>query len=398
MSIAQWRNAAWEKRYELLIGLVLGVVVFFELARLVVYLVHSDGSKARIVGLPIPVQILPVSFHQLHESIGASGAIEPSVYTIVTAKVNGRVLDVPVDLGHMVKPGSLLVRVDDTLYRARLKFANESYEHAAHQLERIERLYKDQLASIVQLEAAQASKAQAYQTLVSAQINLANTTIRSPADAVVLERAINPGQFTHTDQVLIELGIIQPAMMVVGVDEDKLGSVYMGMSAVVGMDAYPGESFTGEVTKIGAEVSPVTRTFNVFVKMSNRDWRLKPGLTGYVRLDSTRNVLAVPSVALMNPVGDRVSAFIVDDKRKVHLREVRRGLIADGYTELLDGVKPGEQIVTVGQLQLRDNDVISENHFGPWNAANRGARRPGMLARYWSTLWHQNNSPSLAHQ
>ena len=373
MNAARLRDAAWKKRHELIVGLVLGIIVLCALARLAFYLVHSDGSKARLVGLPIPVQILPAQFRQLHESIGASGTIEPSMYAVMTAKVTGRVVDVPVDLGSTVKPGALLVSVDDSIYKARVKSATETYDHASNQLERIERLSKNNLASIVDVEIARAAKAKALQSLVSAQIDLANTMIRSPADAVVLQRAVNPGQFTRLDEVLIELGVIEPAMMVAEVGEDKSGSIYRGMSAEVGMDAFPGEAFSGEVVKIEAEVSSVTHTFGVYIRLANHDRRLKPGLTGYVRLTSTHMALVVPSVALINPVGDRVTAFVMDKDHKVHLREVRRGLIANGFTELLAGIKEGEQVVTVGQLQLRDNDVVSENRFGPWNAANGGA-------------------------
>jgi len=373
MSVAQWRDAAWEKRYELIVGLILGIVVLVALGRLVIYLVHSDGTKARLAGLPIPVQILPASFRQLHESIGASGTIEPSTYAVITAKVSGRVLDVPVDLGSLVKPGALLVSIDDTIYKARLKAATEAYDHASNQLDRLERLFDDHLATLAEVEIARAAKAEASQALIFAQISLANTQVRSPADALVLQRVANPGQFTKVDEVLFELGIIEPVVMAAAVGEDKSGSVYLGMPATVGMDAFPGESFTGEVVKIGAEVSPVTHTFNAYIKLANNDQRLKPGLTGYVRLASTRRALTVPSVALMNPVGDRVSAFVVDKNHKVHLREVRRGVISDGFTELLWGISEGEQVVTVGQLQLRDNDNVSENRFGPWNATNGGA-------------------------
>lgn len=373
MSAAQWRDAAWEKRYELIVGFILGLIVLIALTRLVIYLVHSDGTKARLVGLPIPVQILPASIRQLHESIGASGTIEPSVYTVVTAKVSGRVIDVPVDLGSLVKPGALLVSIDDTVFKARLRYATEAYDHASNQLGRLERLLKEHLATPVEVETARAAKAKASQALLFAQINLANTKVRSPAEALVLERVANPGQFTKVDEVLFELGVIEPVVMVADVGEDKSGSVYLGMSATVGMDAFPGESFTGQVVKIAAEVSPVTHTFSVFVKLANRDRRLKPGLTGYVRLATTREALTVPSVALMNPVGDRVSAFVVDKNHKVHLREVRRGVISNGFTELLGGIKEGEEVVTVGQLQLRDNDNVSENRFGPWNAKNGGA-------------------------
>ena len=255
MSAVGLRGAAWEKRYELIVGLVLGTIVLCALARLVIYLVHSDGSKARFVGLPIPVQILPAEFRPLTESVGASGTIQPSMYTVVTAKVVGRVVDVPVDLGSIVKPGTLLVSVDDSLYKAQLKSATETYDHASNQLERIERLFKDKLASVVEVEIARAAKAAALQSLVSAQIDLANTKIRSSADAVVLQRVVNPGQFTRLDEVLIELGVIEPAMMVAEVGEDKSGSIYPGMSATVGIDAFPGVAFSGQVVKIEAEVS-----------------------------------------------------------------------------------------------------------------------------------------------
>ena len=381
MSAVGLRDAAWEKRYELVVGLVLGIIVLYTLARLLMYLVHSDGSKARLVGLPIPVQTLPARFLELNETIGAIGSVEPSMYAAMTAKVIGRVVDVPVDLGSIVKPGTLLVSVDDSIYKAQLRFATETYGHASNQLERIERLFKDKLASVVEVELAQAAKATALQSLVSAQLALANTVIRSPTDAVVLQRVVNPGQFTRLDEVLIELGVIEPAMMVADVGEDKSGSIYLGMSATVGMDAFPGEAFSGQVVKIDAEVSSVTHTFGVYIKLSNRGLRVKPGLTGYARLASTRMALAVPSVALMNPVGDRVTTFVMGKDHKVHLREVRRGLIANGFTELLSGVREGEQVVTVGQLQLRDNDVVSENHFGPWNTANGGGQRGNALAR-----------------
>ncbi len=217
MSASGLRSAAWEKRYELLVGLILGVIVLYSLVQLIIYMVHSDGTKARFVGLPIPVQILPAEFRQLSESVGASGTIQPSEYTVITAKVVGRVEDVPVDLGSVVKPGTLLVGIDDSLYKAQLDSATEAYIHASNQLDRMRRLFEENLATVVNLDMTQAAKSTVLQNLISARIALANTKIRSPADAVVLQRGINPGQFTSTDEELMELGAVYPAMLVVDV-------------------------------------------------------------------------------------------------------------------------------------------------------------------------------------
>jgi cobalt-zinc-cadmium efflux system membrane fusion protein len=155
--------------------------------------------------------------------------------------------------------------------------------------------------------------------------------------------------------------------MQAAVSEDNIGYVYIGMPGSVGTDAFPGETFHGTVTKIDSVVQDNTRTFGAYVSLPNHDLRLKTGITGFARLYSDRIGLAVPSTAIINPVGDRASLFVLDDHGAAHLREVRCGLAANGFTEILAGLREGEQVVTVGQLYLRDNDKVQANTFAPWN-------------------------------
>ncbi len=367
IGIAKWREGIWEKRYELIIGLILLTAVMYAFVQMVVYLLHSDGQKARFARLPIPVQVLPATARQLRESIGAAGTIQPKLYITMTARVTSRVLKVPVDLGTVVKPGGILVQLDDSVYAASLNSAKEAYDHAFKQLARMERLLNDDFASPLEVELARSAKADAWQSMVAAEIDLANTVVRSPALAVVLSRTVNPGEFARLDESMIQLGVIRPVMMVAAIAEDQIGSVHLGMTAKVGTDGFPGETFIGRVVKIGASVSAATRTFDVYIELQNQDLRLKPGVTGYARLENSRLALVVPNTALMNPVGDRATAFVVDGGLRAHLREVRRGPIVGGMTEVLDGLREGERVVTVGQLELRDKDLVSVNRFGPWN-------------------------------
>src|SRR5208337_4508185 len=104
-------------------------------------------------------------------------------------------------------------------------------------------LEKMNFASAVQVEDARVAAANAQDVLISAQINLTNTKVLSPAPAVVLQRSINPGEMTKLDQDLILLGIIDPVDMLAQVTENKIGSVYLGMQAEVGTDAFPGVIF-----------------------------------------------------------------------------------------------------------------------------------------------------------
>jgi len=355
------------RRVDLIIGLVLLVIALMVVIPTLNYVFHTNSARARTLGLPLPVQTLQTRVTQLDESIGASGSIQPSIPVSVVAKVVGKVASVPVDLGVVVHAGDLLAQIDDRLFRANLEAAEANHDHARKQLHRMESLYKQNFASLADVETARTDEKVTQQAVVQAQIDLENTRIVSPAPAVVINRGVNPGEMTKVDTEMFKLGVIDPVLMAGEVSEDKIGFVYLGMHGKIGTDAYPGVTFEGTVTKIDAQVSDTTRTFTVFLQIANRDLRLKPGVTGYVRLESKRMALAIPSTALLNPIADHASVFVVGVDGRAHLREVHRGLTINGLTELLSGVQEGEEIVTAGQLDLRDNDKVNANRYGPWN-------------------------------
>lgn len=366
-AISVWRLVTM-KRKEFVVGLLLGAMTCAMLLATAYHLTHVVQKDARIVGLPIPVQTVPVAVRTLHETIGASGVTQPGMPVEMTAKVVSRVLSVPVDLGAVVKPGTLLVQLDPQLFQANLATARLSYEHAHRQLARIESLAKQNFASAVALEDARTAAAAARQAVIAAEIDLSNCTVRSPAPAVVLNRYINPGEFTQTDQHLIELGVLDPVLMAAQVSEDKSGSVYLGMHAEVGTDAFPGVSFHGNVAKIDFRINDATRTFAVYIELANHDLRLKKGVTGYARLESTRMALAIPSTAVINPLGDRAAVFVVGKDLCAHTRVVQVAAVVDGMTEILRGLSEGDQVVTMGQFGLHEGDRISANRYAPWNS------------------------------
>ena len=359
---------------DLIGGVLLGLVTVGVLSYTAYYLTHTVQADARLVSLPLPVQTVRASVRIFHETIGASGSIQPSMPVTLTAKVVSRVIKVPVDLGAVVKPGDLLVQMDRKLFAADLGSARASYYHAQKQLQRMEALTLRHYASEVDLEKAQTDAAAARDAMVRAEIDLANTRIVSPVTAVVLEREVNPGEITRLDQNLIQLGVIDPVMMVAQVSEDKIGVVYLGMKAVVGTDAFPGRNFDGSVVKIDSRINDSTRSFAVYIQLANSDLQLKKGVTGYSRLEGKRMALAIPSTAIMNPVGDRATVFVITKDKRARMREIRQGLAVAGMTEIFGGLEEGDEVITVGQFNLHDNDVVSENHFAPWNkSGERGS-------------------------
>jgi membrane fusion protein, multidrug efflux system len=360
--------ASRRRRYVyVVIGITLGLAVAAMATAAIYRVVHTVSKDARLLRLPIPVQTVPAKVQRIQRIIGASGTIQPSYPISVTAKVDARILSVPVNVGTIVKPGQLLVQFDSTLYRAKLTTAQLTYVHAHNELKRTEDLAAKKYASASNVEVARDADASAYAALVSAQIDLSYTRIVSPVPAVVQVRYANPGEAPKLDEQLLLLGVLDPAMMDAAVSEDNIRYTYLGMKGEVGTDAFPGELFSGTVAKIDSVVEDATRTFGAYIELDNHGLRLKTGVTGYARLASSRMALTVPTTAIMNPVGDRASVFVIDKDGVAHIREVRVGSTAARYTEILSGLEEGEQVVTVGQRDLRDNDKVQLNRFAPWN-------------------------------
>jgi membrane fusion protein (multidrug efflux system) len=352
---------------DLLIGLMLGLLCMGIVAWMVLHLVNTDQVDARRVGLAIPVEVLPAGVQAMHMTIGASGTLSSLNTISITARISSPVTSVPVDLGDVVRNGDLLAAMDDRIFVAGVKSAEATSDHADKQLARMQSLETAGYGAASDTELAREAAVSAQQVVVQSKIDLGNTKMTAPVDSVIMTRTVNPGEIPAVGLELFELGPIAQVYMVAAVPTDKMGFVNVGMQSDVSIDSFPGEIFKGVVVKIDAVASVVTRTFSAYIRIDNRDLRLRPGVTGYARLERSRSALAVPSVAIINPVGDQATVFIVDGDSRARIREVRPGLMADGMTEILDGLQKGDKVVTVGQLELHDGDHVVVNRSGPWN-------------------------------
>ena len=348
---------------------LLGLLVF----KAVLHTVATDPGKARRWHAPSPVETVPVRKQTLEEVIGGSGTVEQFNTVLLTTQISARVVEVPVQIGDIVKKGDLLVRWDDRLIQATVESnrqfvetSNIKIKNETRQVERYTALEKKRMGSALDLEKAEIALADAREALAKATLGLREAEIaleyvqmRSPIDGIVLERLVNPGETTHNDQIVIKLGAIDAVLMAAKVTEEKIHSTQLGLSAEVSFPAFPAETFQGKVFKIDPNTDPVTRTFTAYVEINNPDFRLKPGLSGFAHIHRTaKDVLCVPSVAIINPSGDQASVFVVDSRGHANLRKVGLGIVANAITEVTSGLSEGERVVTVGQLYLKENDKV----------------------------------------
>ncbi len=355
-----------------LLAVLIASAVIWTGVRVARHMVRTDPGKARIVHAPSPVRVSTAGVETLTEIVGGGGVVEPLSLVKLTTQLATEIQAVHVDVGDLLTPGQVLVEYDTTLLDAEVASAREQVVQTRTELsnsrqhfQRISALYEERFATRPEWEAAQlrldtakAEQSRALHRLLEAEEHLEKATVHAPEAEIVVERHVNPGEMHQTGKPLLTLGRLNAVLMAANMSEDKTGSVWIEQPAEVVLDAFRNETLNGTVWKIDPRVDPATRTFRVYIRLDNAALKLKPGMTGFARIQNKRSVLAVPSVAMINPVQDRTAVFVVDQNLSADLRMVSTGLIAGGMTEILTGLRSGDRVVTAGQLHLKDNDKV----------------------------------------
>jgi RND family efflux transporter MFP subunit len=337
------------------------------------HLLQTTPTVARKIGTPIPVRVAAAEQTMLTEIIGATGDVEPIAFVYLTAPLSVRVEKLAVDVGDVVSPGQVLLQFDQELVKAALTAAQSAMEQAAGDrgraalyLQRITAIYSQGLLPKLEVEKAQAALdaantkySEAQEKLVQARKDLQHASVTSTVAGIVMDRWINVGETPKAQQALLTIGRLDQVLVATNIAEERVGELRLQQPATVTVTAFPNDVFEGQVVKIKPVTDPQTRTFLVYTRVANPSLKLKPGLTAFTRIKKAHQTLAVPSVALINPTGvQESSVFVLENGATARLRRVKVGVVAEGMTEILNGLAEGEQVVVVGQYSLRDNDQV----------------------------------------
>lgn len=172
-------------------------------------------------------------------------------------------------------------------------------------------------------------------------------TLVSPVSGVVIEKPAVQGMRFAAGETLLRIADLSTVWLIAEVYEQDLRWVRIGQSASVSFNAYPERSFRGKVSFIYPTLRPETRTVRLRIDLPNPDGALKPAMYGTVELAAGQQekVLAVPDSAVIDS-GARQVVLVAQGEGRYAPREVKIGLRADGYAEVREGVKAGEEVVT----------------------------------------------------
>ncbi len=349
------------------------IVILLIIAVIVVPRISKNSGSA------VTYRTAEVDRNDIISLISSNGTINPLTTIEVGTQVAGTIDKIHADFNSEVKKSDPLAELDPLPLKTELKRAEANNKKAqadfniAHSLYKTNKeLYEKRLIpkeefddSKAKYSSALAAYDQSKVALEIAESNLKNTVIRSPIDGMVLSKNINPGESVSPGGK--PLFVVAEDLALVKIDtkvsEADIGIVSPGQKAYFKVDAYPNETFEGEVTQVRNDpiITNNVVTYNVVVETQNEDLKLKPGMTAEVKIivADKKDVLRVPTAALrfIPPssanIKDKPDEFTEASYVWVPLQNsqigavpVTPGVSDDTYTEIIDGdIQEGRKVI-----------------------------------------------------
>jgi membrane fusion protein, heavy metal efflux system len=308
----------------------------------------------------------------------------------VGVRTVGLVMSVYAGLGDYVKKGQVLARyhadeVRDTRAQYRTAVAELNRVQAGASLaqrnyERAQTLLGLKAASVQQVEQSRQDLMSAQTAVKAAQIEVDRTRdvleddlrvptdpppgdetadevpIFAPVNGYIIEKNITPGKTVERSSETFVIGDLSQVWMLASVRQENLGELHAGQLATVILPGDPSHTFSGKVTNLGQEFDPATRVMQVRIVLANPDNRLRPEMLANAELSmgERKRMLLVPSDAIQQINGQDI-VFVRTAPDRFAVRPVQTGETAGGQTPILDGLKPGEEVVVRGSFVLKSH-------------------------------------------
>lgn len=321
------------------------------------------------------------------QAVTATGTLNPVVNVQVGSQISGNIQKLSVDFNSPVKAGEVVAEIDPAVFQAAVMQAQGDLDNAKAALElaqitlkRTEELVAKQNSAQADLDQARASLHQAQANLKikegalqKAQVDLDHCTITSPIDGIVISRNVDVGQTVAASlsaPIIFTIANDLSKMQIdANVAEADIGTVDTGQKVDFTVDAFPQRTFHGAVVQV--RNAPITVqnvvTYDTVIGVNNADLKLKPGMTANVSIVGAQrdNALKISNAALRfrppdatpPPLGGRGGRGKPGEHSAERTVYVLRGAspsavqiktgISDGiFTEVLDGLKEGDRVVT----------------------------------------------------
>lgn len=338
-------------------------------------LIHF-GEEAQRAGPPPEVIGTAVAREKAWEgSVAAVGSVTAARGVSVSTEAAGVVTGIHFESGTTVRAGQVLVTLDSSVERAQLSSIQARRELAVLSAGRTRTLVERQAAPRAQLDSDEAQLKSSRADAEALQAQIDRKTVRAPFAGRLGIRAVNLGQYLNPGTPVTTLQALGTVYVDFALPQQDLADVRVGAAVRVTITAAGGAPLTGVIAAIDPAVDSTTRTLKLRASVPNPGERLRPGMFAEVSvlLPPRPAQVIAPATAIVHAAyGD--SVFVVEDVvpgpprpdgrplRKLRQQFVRSGETRGDFVAILEGVKAGQELVSVGAFKLRNGGLAVVNN------------------------------------
>ncbi|MDR2164973.1 MAG: efflux RND transporter periplasmic adaptor subunit [Zoogloeaceae bacterium] len=308
---------------------------------------------------PVTVETAAVQTETFLDETTAIGTVKSNESVVLKPEISGRIAGIHFRDGGAVRTGALLVRLEASIEAAELRQAEANLSLARANLRRNEDLFQKKFVSQAMLDNSRAALQVEAAKVALAAAQYKRTRIHAPFGGVVGLRNVSVGDYVREGEALINLEDTKILKVDFRLPEMHLNRLRGGLPLEVVSDALPGETRQAVLTAIDPLVDAEGRAISCRAALPNPDGRLSPGMFVRVRLRfGAREVRTIPEEAVISGVNPQVFRIEGGVARAVG---VRLGQRQGNRVEVLEGLDPGNTIVTAGQMKLKDGARVTMN-------------------------------------
>ena len=314
---------------------------------------------------PRPVRIMTVETAADTVTHRFSGRVKAVQTVDLSFQVGGRLIELPIKEGQVVKKGEMIARLDPADFERAVREAKVNLTLAQQDFDRAQKLVRKNVAAAKTLDQARATLDLAKVALDDARQNLAYTRLFAPFDALVSRRLVDNFTTLAAGTQVVRIQDVSEVQVDVDVPESLLAQSHEKDVADISAEflAAPGVRFPLDFREYSSEPNAVTQTYRVTLSMPRQEqFHILPGMTASVFVSLKKDGAIGVRVPVSAVVADETKAFFVwvfdEESGTVSKRSVTLGTMDKKSVGVLSGLQPGEKIVTAGVQQIVDGMAV----------------------------------------
>ncbi len=322
----------------------------------------AEALPSAAAGVVTPVSVVRLQPTDFQHFVEVQGVIVSDEIVKVSPEVGGRLIELEVEEGDMVRKGQLLARIDVTQLRKQLEELETALQLATEVYERQKRLWDQQIGSEIQYLQAKNNKERLEKSIETLQVQLNKAQVYAPISGEVDRLFTRVGELVSPGMPLLQIMDIRHVKVTADVPENYLKAVRKGQRVQVRVPALE-QTFVAPIARTGNVIDPSNRTFPIEIPLHNSDGSLKPNLLAVVYINdfTKKDAVVVPLSLVQQDLSGQWYVFVAEEgpegavARKMF---VSLGDSYEGQVVITQGLKGNELLISDGARSLADNQPI----------------------------------------